>query len=286
MTSTGRKALADISNIPQRFSASNQDNKPRPSSDAIRDYVKQLQKENAALMKVLADKNKSIELSGAEIHKMRVTLQKMQQQNSQLAQSNSQILAELNSVKERQKAMIHELACKDGLIIAKKLELEGIPETIIFQVNDSQNDKVTEPEETEACTVAESDDQKHYNTSRMQKSKCLLSSDKKIQDNEVGKASRIKTKRQSSRRKLDEPKSTKSIVKIENADDDLPPSLLLDDDKSCNPVPSSSKREGDSLEDYKPQEQRKTSFSRPLREAAKKVQSYKEININVKMRRS
>ncbi|XP_024990466.1 SHUGOSHIN 1 [Cynara cardunculus var. scolymus] len=285
MRSSGRRTLADISNIPQRFSASNQDNKPQPSSDAIREYIKQLQKENAALMKLLIDKNRSIELGGAEVQKLRVILQKVQQQNLLLAQSNSQMLVELNSVKERQKALKHELGCKDGLIIAKKLEPEGNPKARIFQANDSQNDKVTELEETEACTVAESNDHKRYNTSRMQKSKSLVSSDKKVQDNEVGKARRIQTRRQSSRLKHDEPKSTKSSFEIENVDD-LPPCSLLDDDKSCNPVPLSSNKEGKSLEDYKPQEQRKTSLSRPLREAAKKVQSYKEINVNVKMRRN
>ncbi|KAI3734695.1 hypothetical protein L6452_14170 [Arctium lappa] len=277
MRSSGRKTLADISNVPQQFSASNQDNKLRPSSAAIREYIKQLQKENSALMKLLADKNRSIELNGAEVHKLRVTLQKVQQQNLQLAQSNSQMLA--------QKAMKHDLGCKDGLIIAKTLELEGNPKTRIFQVNDSQNDKVTEPEETEACTVAESDDNKHYNTSRMHKSKSLVPSDKKVQDNEVGKARRLQTRRQSSRFKLDEQKPTKNSFKIENVDD-LPSCPLLIDDKSCNPMPLSFKKEGDSVEDYKPQEQRKTSLSRPLRETAKKVQSYKEININVKMRRS
>lgn len=52
-----------------------------------------------------------------------------------------------------------------------------------------------------------------------------------------------------------------------------------------NSFPSSSKEEGDDIQDYKPQENRKTFLSRPLREAAKKVQSYKEIKVNMKMRR-
>lgn len=56
-----------------------------------------------------------------------------------------------------------------------------------------------------------------------------------------------------------------------------------------NSFPSSSKEESqkgdDGIQDYKPQENRKTFLSRPLREAAKKVQSYKEIKVNMKMRR-
>ncbi|KAI3725372.1 hypothetical protein L1987_65159 [Smallanthus sonchifolius] len=59
------------------------------------------------------------------MQKLRVTLEKVKQQNLQLAQSNSQMLAELNSVKERQKALNHEIGCKNGLIIAKNLELGG-----------------------------------------------------------------------------------------------------------------------------------------------------------------
>lgn len=59
--------------------------------------------------------------------------------------------------------------------------------------------------------------------------------------------------------------------------DDLPPSLQTSRTKKED-------KEVDYLQDFKPQE-RKTSLSRPVREAAKKVQSYKEINLNVKMRR-
>ncbi|XP_076919822.1 shugoshin-1-like isoform X2 [Bidens hawaiensis] len=96
-----RKMLADISNVPKKPSVLTQDNKSRPTSSTGKEYVEQLQKENAALKKLVADKNKIIELSGAELHQLGLTLQKMQQQNLHLAQANSQMLAELNSGKDR-----------------------------------------------------------------------------------------------------------------------------------------------------------------------------------------
>lgn len=158
MKSSGRRTLADISNIPKQPSTSNQDNNPHPSSDTIKEHIKELQKEKTALMKLLLDKNKIIEQDRAQGHKLRVTMQKVQEQNLQLAQSNKQMLEELNSIKDRQKALKHEIGCKNGLINAKKLDLENRT----CQTNDGYNDNVT---------VAENNDDKHYITSRRQKSK-------------------------------------------------------------------------------------------------------------------
>ncbi|KAJ0897009.1 hypothetical protein HanRHA438_Chr08g0340921 [Helianthus annuus] len=100
----GRRTLADISNMPQGFTGL-KDHKSGPSSDALsfRKHIDQLQKENAALMKRLAEKNKVIELSGTEMQKLRVTLEKVKEQNLQLAQSNNQMLEEVRSHKERGK---------------------------------------------------------------------------------------------------------------------------------------------------------------------------------------
>ncbi|KAK9064068.1 hypothetical protein SSX86_017940 [Deinandra increscens subsp. villosa] len=317
---SGRKALSNISNIQQGFKASNQDHNTGPSSDVLRRHIEQLQKEKEALMKHLADKNKVIELSGIEIQKLRVTLEKVKQQNLQLAQSNCQMLAELNSVKERQKLLNHELGCKNGLIIAKNLELEGKNKTRMCQADDIDHNMVaepeeievcpeadgdddkhytrsrgqiskTEPEEIEVCPEADSDDDKHYTRSRRQISKSLIHSNEKIQDNDKGKSKRLQKRRQSAKFKLDEHKPTE--------DYDVPPCSLPHDDDDKMKVndsivgrsssSSSSKqedKEGDSFQDHnKPQEHRKTSLSRPVREAAKKVQSYKEVNLVVKMRR-
>ncbi|KAL9998910.1 putative shugoshin [Helianthus debilis subsp. tardiflorus] len=189
-----------------------------------------------------------------------------------------------------------------------------------------RHNKVTEPEETEVCTVAEGDADKHSANGRRQISK--IQSNKTIQDNDKGKTKRLQ-RRQSAKFKLDEPKSTLDTLKINNThaaaddddfqvdeprstqdslkinnidaaaaaaaddddDDDDDDGKLKADDSSAGTSSSSSSsktedKEGDSFqENNKPQEHRKTSLSRPVREAAKKVQSYKEINLVVKMRR-
>lgn len=94
---------------------------------------------------------------------------------------------------------------------------------------------------------------------------------------------RLQTRRQSAMFKVDEPKPTKDTIQIENVDDDDDDKMKVND--LINSFPSSSKEEGGDIQHYKSQENRKTSLSRPLREAAKKVQSYKEIKVNMKMRR-
>ncbi|KAL8485074.1 hypothetical protein ACS0TY_027392 [Phlomoides rotata] len=48
----------------------------------------------------------------------------MQLQNWALAQTNSQIIEELNMGKERLKALQHEIACKEVLLKTKNLQLK------------------------------------------------------------------------------------------------------------------------------------------------------------------
>lgn len=123
--STSRKRLSDISNL--------QHQQPKPAIQQVKqqfdsltnkEYVDNLQKENRTLMKLLADRNKIIELSRIELQSLRINLQKVQQQNLQLAQANSQMLGELSSGKDRLKALQHELACRNGLLKVRKLEAE------------------------------------------------------------------------------------------------------------------------------------------------------------------
>ncbi|KAK2634101.1 hypothetical protein Ddye_028893 [Dipteronia dyeriana] len=132
MGSPARKTLADISNLQQPSKPSNQNLKsPKALPFSTKDYFEKLHMENMTLVKVLAERNKIIELSGVELQKLRINLQKLQQQNSQLAQANSQMLAELNSGKDRLKALNHELGCKNGLLKARKVMSESKAETVI-----------------------------------------------------------------------------------------------------------------------------------------------------------
>ncbi|GMP45394.1 hypothetical protein CsSME_00013935 [Camellia sinensis var. sinensis] len=61
----------------------------------------------------------------------------MRQQNLQLAQSNSQMLTELYSEKDRLKVLQHELGSKNALLNAKKLEWKEKAE-ITCQCTDKQ----------------------------------------------------------------------------------------------------------------------------------------------------
>ncbi|GJW09093.1 shugoshin [Tanacetum coccineum] len=255
---SGRKTLADISNMPRRPSSLTQDNKPRPSSATVKEYIEQLQKENAALVKLLADRKYSsfllalvvfkftcriIELSGAELHKLRITLQKMQQQNLQLAQSHSQMLADYNSGKDRLKELQHQLGCKNSLLTAKQLELEGKRKLKTRETTDNKKvSKLSDREEPGICTVAEG--AKGCQTNRRQKSKSLGPCVAKGQDEGVADNGRLKTRRQSARFKQDEPRPDEDVFHTENVD--LPPCRLPDEimqEDDSNSVAFTAKKE-------------------------------------------
>ncbi|KAJ0235158.1 SHUGOSHIN 2 [Hirschfeldia incana] len=109
--SAQRRKLADISNVSREDISS-------------KDYAEKLQKENMTLMKALAHRNKMIELSGVEFQKLKISLRKVQENNLQLAQANTQMLAELNTNRDRLKLLQHELGCKNLLLGVKKMQLQ------------------------------------------------------------------------------------------------------------------------------------------------------------------
>ncbi|XP_042375428.1 shugoshin-1-like isoform X3 [Zingiber officinale] len=89
-----------------------------------KDCVSQLMMENTNLLKLLAEKNKLIELSDIELKKLQNKLHKSNQQNWHLARVNSDMFAELNMRKDRLKALQHELGCMSSLLKIKTSELE------------------------------------------------------------------------------------------------------------------------------------------------------------------
>ncbi|XP_023757050.1 SHUGOSHIN 1 isoform X2 [Lactuca sativa] len=281
---SGRKMLADISNIQQKHSTLTQDKKSLPNSAIVKEkFIEQLQKENAALKKHLAEKSRIIDLSGTELHKLRVTLQKMQQQNLQLAQSNSQLLAEVNSGKDRLKDMQHQLGCKNGVLIAKQMELEGKRKTKTCQTNDVKKMKVSENEEKGVCNI---DKEEQCNKSRRQKSKSLGSSVRNGQDKGVGDNGR----RQSARFiKREEAKATEDLFDTDNVDLKEEEDRMQEDNNNNNNDSNCVvfvKKEEEEEEEEERRRRRSSISSRPSREAVKKIQSYKEMSINVKMRRT
>ncbi|XP_057470789.1 SHUGOSHIN 1-like isoform X1 [Actinidia eriantha] len=364
--SAGRKSLGNISNLPQRPKPSIQLDKEQLVSNTIKEYIDQLQKENMTLMKLLADRNKIVELSGIELQKLRVGLQKVQQQNLQLAQANSQMLVELNSSKDRLKALHHELGCKNGLLKAKEMEVEGKAkirkcQKVDNQVGTSKSDKAVGSSEADRA------ENKACNTKRKKQSKSLGPSTLRqvpLKEKNENK-SRVCSRRQSARFKSEEPESTGDVFGMHDAnlkeksksksrtcisrqssrfkyeeaeptedpieiyeaklkeknenksvclrrqsarfksEEPEPTEDVLEIDDTQFPVCplhddqmqedglismfSSVKNddiEGSSAVSVEVQELRRLSIGRPLRLAAKKVQSYKETPLNIKMRRT
>ncbi|KFK24881.1 hypothetical protein AALP_AA8G036900 [Arabis alpina] len=122
MSSAQRRKLADISNL--QGHAKQETQKQQNMMFSSQEYAEKLQKENMTLMKALAHRNKIIELSGVECQKLRINLRNVQEKNLQLAQANSQMLAELNTNKDRLKLLQHELGCNTVLLKVRKMQHE------------------------------------------------------------------------------------------------------------------------------------------------------------------
>ncbi|XP_010558152.1 PREDICTED: shugoshin-1-like isoform X2 [Tarenaya hassleriana] len=170
ISSAQRRKLADISNLQDQTKVMNQGANLQQHNIVIsyKEYTERLQKENVALMKVLAERNKIIELSGIELQKLRINLQKMQEQNFQLAQANSQMLAELNVNKDRLKALQHEIGCKNGLLKVIKMQLE---ERTVLNTHHASRDKVGANVLSVAYESFQADDMDQKNSKRKRQSR-------------------------------------------------------------------------------------------------------------------
>ncbi|KAK5826557.1 hypothetical protein PVK06_021481 [Gossypium arboreum] len=223
MGNVSRKGLTDISNLQQQPKLLNQGAKLllQPASLGTKDYIDKLQQENMMLMKVLADRNKVIELSGIELQKLRINLEKFQQQNMVLAQANSQMLAELNSSKDRLKALKHELGCKNALLKAIKLELGT---NKCGKAGESHDEKDGENKtcntngcgETGESLKGEDKENKPCNMTRKRQSYDLGPCNiKPVQGKEGVKNKRVYAKRQSARRKT-QAETTEDVIEVDD----------------------------------------------------------------------
>ncbi|XP_044461227.1 SHUGOSHIN 2 isoform X2 [Mangifera indica] len=323
--SVPRKRLADISNIQPPTKLSNETDSLAPKA-----YVDQLHKENMTLMKILAERNKLIEVNGIELQKMRINLQKAQQQNLQLAKENSSMLAELNSGKDRLRVLQHELGCINTLHKARKFLLEDKANTLTCHTSGNQ----IEADKHGKGGQAEEQGKKPCNTNRTQQSENQSSDSstvKSVQDKEEVDKKRLCLRRQSARFKPEEPKHLEERLCLrqsarfkceEPASEPEPEPKLEPTQKrqsarfksvaskpsedifeidgakahvsSDKPVHNSDHsdlsvqkehKEGNSDQNDEVQGTRRRSSGRPLRQAAEKVQSYKEIPLKVKLRR-
>ncbi|XP_031258863.1 SHUGOSHIN 2-like isoform X2 [Pistacia vera] len=206
--SVPRKRLADISNMQQPSKLSNEVVKPQQTDSLTANvYVDQLHKENMTLMKLLAERNKLIELNGTELQKMKINLQKAQQQNLQLAKANSSMLAELNSGKDRLRVLQHELGCINTLREARNFVLEDKANTLTCHTSGTQ----IGADKYDKGGKADEQDKKPCNTNRRRQSKNQIlhvgsdsSTVSTVQDKEKVDNKRLRLRRQSGRFKSEE----------------------------------------------------------------------------------
>ncbi|KAJ6720211.1 SHUGOSHIN 2 [Salix viminalis] len=287
-----RKTLADISNLSQR----NQDGKSQ-SVLVNKEHVEKLQQDIMALTKLVADRNKIIELSAID-----------------------QMLAELNAGKDKLKAYQHELGCKNGLLNAKNLELKektkkGRSQNKRNEVETIKGDEARQSKVQSLDSSAGKPGQTKENVKK--KSVCLRRQSAMFKSEEEPTEKKVVTKsvclrRQSARLKSGEQPTegdidTKSIclrrqsARLKSGEEEPTEKDIETKSRICTRrqstgcmkvVPTSSapsvkieSETGDSVPRFETQELRRTSF-RPTRRAAEKVHSYKEIPLNVKMRRS
>ncbi|KAL9416309.1 hypothetical protein AB3S75_039493 [Citrus x aurantiifolia] len=269
-----RRRLSDITNSQSRPKVLlSHEEKPSQVSPASEDIVNQLIKEKTTLMRFIEERNKIIELSSSELHNLRISIQKLQLQNWNLAQSNSQYLAEINLGREKVKALQHELVCKDALIKAKSIVKE-------------EGEKVIEE-----CVPKANENVKTCERNRRRSTRCKSmgpsTTRQKVAEKENVENKRRCVRRQSARFKSQERAPTENLFEIE--DSKLPATQPLDDpmheDNSIQAGSSTANEEFSSSRNEARLSQR-SSMGRPSRKAAEKVQSYKELPLKVKMRRT
>ncbi|KAJ6432922.1 hypothetical protein OIU84_020041 [Salix udensis] len=178
-----------------------------------KEHVEKLQQDIMALTKLVADRNKIIELSAIELKKLRINYQQLKQQNLQLAHANSQMLAELNAGKDKLKAYQHELGCKNGLLNAKNLELK---EKTKKGRSQNKRNEVETIKGDEAVQFSQPEEENRpCNTKRKRQSKVQSldsSAGKPGQTKEIVKKKSVCLRRQSAMFKSEEEPTEKKVV--------------------------------------------------------------------------
>ncbi|CAK9164627.1 unnamed protein product [Ilex paraguariensis] len=277
-----KRRLSDITNsLPQPKSPINVE-KPSLIDSSAKDYIDHLIKENMALMKLIADKNKIIELSGIELQKLRVSLQKLQLQNWNLAQSNGHVLAELNLGREKLKSLQHELVCKDASLKAKNVEFVGQG-----QLKGQTKGPKEEKDAIKKHILGGDSKPCNSNRRRSARSKSMghSATSQQAAGEETTESKRRCLRRQSAGYKSHKQELVENLFEIEDAK--FPIGSPMHEDGPAPSVSSVKKEDNDEKSTLGCEARdSKRTMGRPLRKAAEKVQSYKEIPLNIKMRRA
>ncbi|KAL5169851.1 Shugoshin-1 [Glycine soja] len=264
-----RKKLSDITNNTNPNYSQQLDTTLSSDNNSIQ----QLLKERTALIQLLTERNKIIEATGSELQRLRADVKKLQIQNWNLAQSNTHMLAELNMGRERIKTLQHEILWRAALIkgktvdVQEKVEIEGEKNPTALSQLQEGDKKAGVP------SPKASNDEQHkcMNRRRIRSKSTGSSTASKNTNKDKVKDNRRRLRRHSTTFKTHEHEPLENLFELEDA------TYLV------TQSPTSKTERGKSSASRN--EATRCSFGRPLRRAVQKVHSYKEIPVNVKMRR-
>ncbi|WVZ03826.1 hypothetical protein V8G54_024632 [Vigna mungo] len=267
-----RKKLSDITN-----NANNAPSQQLHSFPSDNNSIQQLLKERTALIQLLAERNKMIEVTGAELQRLRGDVKKLQLQNWNLAQSNSHMLAELNMGRERIKTLQHEILWRAALIKGKNMNVQDKGE-----IDCGENPTLSKLQEGDEKTVQlspeDSNDEQRKCMNRRRIRTTVSSTASKNKGKDKAKENRRRLRRHSTTFKTHEHEPLENLFELEDA------YLVTQSVPNKMRSPTSKTEKGESSDDLRNKASR-CSFGRPLRRAVQKVHSYKEVPVNVKLRR-
>ncbi|KAL1214837.1 SHUGOSHIN 2 [Cardamine amara subsp. amara] len=240
------------------------------------EHVNRLIKENVALVKLLEERDKTIELSRNELRHLREGIHKLQLQNWSLAQSNSHFLGEINLARNKVKALNHEVTCKNALLKAKCCQQEKSENTQPRNVLTTENElKMTDDDSPKPFVP---------NRRRFIRNKSLGASNTHKIEAEKEKS---ETKRRQLRRRSAAHDVTENLFEIEDLILTMPNDICQQNNSK---MPSHTRKKEEEEEDLRTRHQDfkvyRSPVDRSLRKAAEKIHSYKEAFISSKMRRS
>lgn len=285
-----RKRLSDITNLSMAdfgdgLANDDRGNRKTGSPVMINEYIAKLLKENNVLMRALAERN-------TEVQNLRLMVANLKQQNWQLAQAHSQMLAELNLGKDRLKAAQHELSCTSTALKIKTQELEEqkkLNNQSARMQNITNMEGRIKPVETAVETFQLASHKRTClpNRKRPQRSQSLAPIPITNQITTDEEYRRRPIRRKSIVLKAESCVPTEDLFEIEDAK--FP---IFSGDNKGEPKPSApevltkSVKVEDEEEVQVRSSLKRTSLGRPLRRAAEKVNCYKELPLNTKLRRS
>uniref|UniRef100_A0A0E0BBA4 Shugoshin C-terminal domain-containing protein n=1 Tax=Oryza glumipatula TaxID=40148 RepID=A0A0E0BBA4_9ORYZ len=295
-----RKTLCDITNLRPRPAAAVEQDGATCAADA--GGVAQAQLENSELVRLLEERDKIIELSGTELQKLRLA-------NWQLAQANSQMLAELNLGRDRLKKLQHQLACSRAVIATKTSELEEAKKAM------KRNRNLPLPEK--APPASETAQQQQGSDRAAQIKDGDVVNPEPAVASDASHAASTKKLSNASRKRMQRSRSLGPAAKTKLAAAPKENENVQRRKSMRTPVPQPSEHREDlfEIEDLQlaigggggggdskagtsdPPEQaavavaaaqfpRRSSLGRPIRRATERVASYKEMPVNIKLRRS